>query len=83
MAGWAGPVVRVDPPDAVTRDRSPPIPPLQLAVIKRQLNDGLNRSMAEAIESKASRAGVDVLVARHRAGAARVPREARAPMHRR
>ncbi len=26
------------------------LPPLQLAVIKRQLNDGLNRSMAEAIE---------------------------------
>jgi 2-(1,2-epoxy-1,2-dihydrophenyl)acetyl-CoA isomerase len=26
------------------------LPPLQLAVIKRQLNDGLTRSMAEAIE---------------------------------
>jgi enoyl-CoA hydratase/carnithine racemase len=26
------------------------LPPLQLAVIKRQLNDGLNRSLAEAVE---------------------------------
>jgi 2-(1,2-epoxy-1,2-dihydrophenyl)acetyl-CoA isomerase len=26
------------------------MPPLQLAMIKRQLNDGLNRTMAEAIE---------------------------------
>jgi enoyl-CoA hydratase/carnithine racemase len=26
------------------------MPPLQLAIIKRQLNDGLNRSFAEAIE---------------------------------
>jgi enoyl-CoA hydratase/carnithine racemase len=28
------------------------MPPLQLAVIKRQLNDSLHHSMAEAIESE-------------------------------
>ena len=57
------------------------MPPLQLAVIKRQLNDGLSHTMAEAIESEGRRAGVDVLVARHRGGDDRVRREARAALH--
>jgi 2-(1,2-epoxy-1,2-dihydrophenyl)acetyl-CoA isomerase len=35
---------------AALAQRIAAMPPLQLAVIKRQLNDGLNRSMSEAVE---------------------------------
>jgi enoyl-CoA hydratase/carnithine racemase len=51
-----GLVNRVVPHDQLSGDvaalaaRLAAMPPLQLGVIKRQLNDGLNRSMAEAVE---------------------------------
>jgi 2-(1,2-epoxy-1,2-dihydrophenyl)acetyl-CoA isomerase len=51
-----GLVNRVVPHDQLAKEagalaaRLAAMPPLQLAMIKRQLNDGLNRTMAEAIE---------------------------------
>ena len=59
------------------------MPPLQLAVVKRQLNDGLGRTMAEALEAEAiaqslmftSRDSAEALIA--------FVQKARTPLHRR
>ena len=57
------------------------MPPLQLAVIKRQLNDAHGPHDGRSGRVRRRRAVADVLVARHRGGDDRVHRETRAALH--
>jgi enoyl-CoA hydratase/carnithine racemase len=50
IVNWVVPYERFAAEVASLAHRVAAMPPLQLAVIKRQLNDGLSRSMSEAIE---------------------------------